>query len=124
GGSQALGSLAQPVHDAAGAFVNGSYLVIAGGAGEEGSASVQSFEAGSGGKAVGSVPRPLSDHVSATVEGKVYVVGGVDGHQISANVLVSDDGAPYRTFRALAEPGRYPAAPPPHPTTSLLLRLA
>ena len=71
---------------------------------------MQSFEAGSGGKAVGSVPGPLSDHVSATVEGKVYVVGGFDGHQISANVLVSDDGAHYRTFGALAEPVRYPAA--------------
>jgi hypothetical protein len=63
GASQTLGSLAQPVHDAAGAVVNGAYVVIAGGTGEEGSASVQSFQPGSAGKVVGSVPGPLSDHV-------------------------------------------------------------
>ena len=110
GASQALGSLAQPVHDAAGAFVNGAYIVIAGGTGEEGSASVQSVQPGSPAKIVGNVPGPLSDHVSATVNGKVYVVGGFDGHQISRNVLVSDDGAHFRTFGTLAEPVRYPAA--------------
>lgn len=109
GASQTLGSLAQPVHDAAGAFVNGVYTVIAGGTGEEGSASVQSFGPGAPGKVVGNVPGPLSDHVAATVNGKVYVVGGFDGHQISPNVLVSDDGAHYRTFGKLAEPVRYPA---------------
>jgi N-acetylneuraminic acid mutarotase len=110
GASQALGSLTQAVHDAAGAFVNGAYIVIAGGTGEEGSASVQSFQAGAGGKVVGSVPGPLSDHVSVTVDGKVYVVGGFDGHQISPNVLVGDDGTHYRILGALAEPVRYPAA--------------
>jgi len=108
GASQTVGTLAQPVHDAAGAFVNGAYVVIAGGTGEEGSASVQSFQPGAA-KAVGSVPGPLSDHASATIDGKVYVVGGYDGHQISPNVLVSDDGAHYRILGALAEPVRYPA---------------
>jgi N-acetylneuraminic acid mutarotase len=110
GASQPLGSLAQPVHDAAGAFVNGAYTVIAGGTGEEGSESVQSFQPGTPVKIVGNVPGPLSDHVSVVVNTKVYVVGGFDGHQISPNVLVSDDGAHYRTFGTLTEPLRYPAA--------------
>src|SRR5262249_26036600 len=110
GASQSLGTLAQPVHDAAGAFVNGAYTVIAGGTGEEGSASVQSFHAGAAGTTFGGGPGPLSGHVAVTVGGKVYVVGGFDGHQISPNVLVSDDGAHYRTFGTLAEPVRYPAA--------------
>ena len=109
GASQTLGSLVQPVHDAAGAFVNGAYLVIAGGTGEEGSASVQSFQPGSPVKAAGNLPGPLSDHAAVTIGNKVYVVGGFDGHQISRNVLVSDDGTQYRTLGALAEPVRYPA---------------
>ena len=98
GASQTLGSLVQPVHDAAGAFVNGAYLVIAGGTGEEGSASVQSFQPGSPVKAAGNLPGPLSDHVAVAIANKVYVVGGFDGHQISRNLLVSHDGAQYRTF--------------------------
>ncbi len=109
GASQTLGTLAQPVHDAAGAVVNGAYVVIAGGTGEEGSASVQSFQPGSSGKIVGRVPGPLSDHASVTIDGKVFVLGGYDGHQISPNVLVSDDGTNYRILGALAEPVRYPA---------------
>src|SRR4029450_7457292 len=80
GASRTLGTLAQPVHDAAGALVNRAYVVIAGGTGEEGSASVQSFQPGSAGKVVGRVPGPLSDHASVTNDGKVYVVGGYYGH--------------------------------------------
>ncbi len=109
GASDTAGSLAQPVHDAAGAFVNDAYIVIAGGSGEEGSASVQSFQPGSAAKVVGSLPGPLSDHVAVTIDTKVYVVGGFDGRQISPNVLVSEDGAHFRVLGTLAEPVRYPA---------------
>jgi len=109
GSSQPAGSLAQPVHDAAGAVVNGTYLVVGGGTGEEGSAAVQSFGAGTAGKIVGSLPGPRSDHVAVELDGKVYVVGGFDGRQIIRDVLVSDDGLRYRTLSALAEPVRYPA---------------
>jgi N-acetylneuraminic acid mutarotase len=109
GSSQPAGSLAQPVHDAAGAVVKGMYLVVGGGTGEEGSAAVQSFGAGAAGKVVGTLPAPRSDHVAVELDGKVYVVGGFDGHQIIRDVLVSDDGASYRTLGALAEPVRYPA---------------
>lgn len=109
GSSQAAGSLAQPVHDAAGAVVKGSYLVVGGGTGEEGSAAVQSFDAGAAGKVVGNLPAPRSDHVAVELDGKVYVVGGFDGRQIIRDVLVSDDGVHYRALGALAEPVRYPA---------------
>jgi hypothetical protein len=110
GSSQPAGSLVQPVHDAAGAVVNGTYLVVGGGTGEEGSAAVQSFGTGAAGKVVGNLPAPRSDHVAVELDGKVYVVGGFDGHQIIRDVLVSDDGVRYRALGALAEPVRYPAA--------------
>jgi N-acetylneuraminic acid mutarotase len=109
GASQAVGSLVQPVHDAAGAAVRGTYVVVGGGTGEEGSAAVQSFDPASPGKVVGNLPGPRSDHVAVEVDGKVYVVGGFDGRQLTRDVLVSDDGVSYRTLGALAEPVRYPA---------------
>ncbi|HEY3096124.1 MAG TPA: hypothetical protein VGK05_04750 [Acidimicrobiia bacterium] len=110
GSSQPAGSLVQPVHDAAGAVVNGTYLVVGGGTGEEGSAAVQSFGTDAAGKVVGNLPAPRSDHVAVELDSKVYVVGGFDGHQIIRDVLVSDDGVRYRALGALAEPVRYPAA--------------
>jgi N-acetylneuraminic acid mutarotase len=109
GRSQPAGSLAQPVHDAAGAAVKGTYLVVGGGTGEEGSAAVQSFGTGAAGTVVGNLPAPRSDHVAVELDGKVYVVGGFDGRQIIRDVLVSDDGMRYRALGALAEPVRYPA---------------
>jgi hypothetical protein len=109
GSSQPAGSLAQPVHDAAGAVVKGTDLVVGGGTGEEGSAAVQSLEAGSAGMVVGNLPAPRSDHAAVELDSKVYVVGGFDGHEIIRDVLVSDDGTHYRALGALAEPVRYPA---------------
>jgi hypothetical protein len=109
GSAQPAGSLVQPVHDAAGAIVKGTYLVVGGGTGEEGSAAVQSFGTGATGKVVGSLPAPRSDHAVVELDGKMYVVGGFDGHQIIRDVLVSDDGVSYRALGALAEPVRYPA---------------
>jgi Kelch motif len=109
GSAQPDGSLAQPVHDAAGGVVKGTYLVVGGGTGEEGSAAVQSFGAGAPGRVVGNLPGPRSDHAAVELDGKVYVVGGFDGHQILRDVLVSDDGTHYRALGALAEPVRYPA---------------
>lgn len=109
GTSQAVGSLVQPVHDAAGAAVKGAYVVVGGGTGEEGSAAVQSFDPATPGKVVGNLPGPRSDHGTVELGGKVYVVGGFDGRQLTRDVLVSDDGVSYRTLGALAEPVRYPA---------------
>jgi N-acetylneuraminic acid mutarotase len=109
GASQAVGSLAQPVHDAAGAALRGAYVVVGGGTGEEGSAAVQTFDPASPSKLVGNLPGPRSDHVAVELDGKVYVVGGFDGRQLTRDVLVSDDGVTYRAVGALAEPVRYPA---------------
>jgi N-acetylneuraminic acid mutarotase len=110
GASQAVGSLAHPVHDAAGATVRGTYVVVGGGTGEEGSAAVQTFDAASPSKVVGNLPTPRSDHAAVVLDGKIYVVGGFDGRQLTRDVLVSDDGVGYRALGALAEPVRYPAA--------------
>jgi len=109
GTSQAVGSLVQPVHDAAGAVVKGAYVIVGGGTGEEGSAAVQSFDPAAPSKVVGNLPGPRSDHVAVELDGKVFVVGGFDGRELTRDVLVSDDGVTYRALGPLAEPVRYPA---------------
>jgi N-acetylneuraminic acid mutarotase len=101
------GSLSQPVHDAAGAVVHGSLLVLGGGAAAE-TAAVQSYSP-SGTKVAGNLPQPRSDHTSAMLEGKIYVAGGFDGARIVPDVLVSDDGVSFRTLAILPEPVRYAA---------------
>lgn len=104
-----LGSLAQPVHDAAGALVRGRLLVFGGGSATS-VATVQAFHSRTGGAVVGALPSPRSDLVSAVRGTHVYLMGGYDGATLAGSVLQTQDGRHFRTVARLPVPVRYPAA--------------
>ncbi len=105
----AAGSLAEVVHDGAGAQVGSSSFVFGGGSPTT-FAAVQSLgpAAGTGGVA-GQLPQPRSDLASATVGRTVYLVGGYDGATYEPSVLATADGTHFSTAATLRVPVRYPA---------------
>ncbi len=110
GTSRPAGTLAEAVHDAAGARLGNAVLVLGGGGpSENGTADVQTIPANGATTVVGELPQPRSDHVAVTVGGKAYVLGGYDGHNIIADVLSTDDGKSFTKVGALPVPVRYPA---------------
>ena len=110
GTSRPAGTLAEAVHDAAGARLGNAVLVLGGGGpSENGTADVQTIPANGATTVVGELPQPRSDHVAVTVGGKAYVLGGYDGHNIIADVLSTDDGKSFTNVGALPVPVRYPA---------------
>ncbi|MGH2442779.1 MAG: PQQ-binding-like beta-propeller repeat protein [Chloroflexota bacterium] len=104
-----LGSLAQPVHDAAGAVLGGKLFVFGGGSSTSIAAS-QSFSPSSGGKVVGSLPAARSDLTSVSTGGNAYLLGGYDGLHLSPTVLATRDGVHFVRAGKLPLPVRYAAA--------------
>lgn len=113
------GTLANAVHDAAGAVIGRASLVVGGGSPNT-VATVQSIAtpavpaaAGAGpgatGTVTGQLPAPRSDLATATVGSTTYVVGGYDGTTYEPQVLATTDGAHYSSVADLAVPVRYPA---------------
>jgi hypothetical protein len=104
-----LGSVPDPVHDAAAAFLGGRLLVFGGGS----SAStdvVQAFDPSTRkGTVAGHLPRPLSDLAAATVGGTVYLVGGYDGASPQASIFSTTDGAHFTQAGTLPTGLRYAA---------------
>lgn len=103
-----LGTLADPVHDAAGAVLRGQVFVFGGGA-VQSTAEVQRFAPSSGGVIAGRLPSPRSDLASVVLGRRVYVVGGYDGVALAPNVLETTDGVTFRRVARLPIPIRYPA---------------
>ena len=104
-----LGSLAQPVHDAAAAMIGGKLYVFAGGAGT-GSDIVQAFDPATGtGSVVGHLPVALSDLAAAQIGGVTYLVGGYDGTQPRSEIYATADGTTFSTVGHLPVGLRYPA---------------
>lgn len=101
------GSLAQPVHDAAGAMLEGRALVFGGGS-YTSVATVQAWTS-AGATVVGSLPTSRSDLAAAVVGRTAYILGGFDGSHLQGAILATGDGTHFRVVGALAVPVRYPA---------------
>ena len=113
------GTLANAVHDAAGAAIGRASVVLGGGSPNT-VATVQSITtpavpsaAGAAPDATGTVagqlPAPRSDLATATLASTTYVVGGYDGTTYEPQVLATTDGTHFSTVANLAVPVRYPA---------------
>ncbi len=113
GAAKPYGNLSPAVHDAAGAFLNGKFLVFAGGTGATPPiTNVVQAVPGAGGAAqgVGMLPQARADLAAAVVDNTAYIVGGSQETQsFFPSVLASTDGATWRTAGNLAQPVRYPA---------------
>ena len=102
------GRLPVPVHDAAGATVNGRDLVFGGGSAAVTSA-VQDVTPGSSARLISHLPQPRADLVAIS-DGKAgYVLGGYDGTQGSTTILRTRDGMTFAVVGALPVSVRYPA---------------
>ena len=109
GTETAAGSLAEVVHDGAGAQLGSASFVFGGGSPTT-FAAVQSLQSATGkGGVAGQLPQPRSDLASATVGRTVYLVGGYDGTTYEPSVLATGDGSHFSTAATLKVPVRYPA---------------
>jgi hypothetical protein len=102
-------SLRTAVHDAGGAAIGVTDLVIGGGA-TTSLGIVQRLPAtGGAAHAVGSLPVPRSDVSVVSAGGAAYVVGGYDGHALQGSVLSTMNGRTFHTVGRLPVPVRYAA---------------
>ncbi len=109
GSLTALGALPAAVHDAAGAVIGSSYVVMGGGSVST-VASVEAAPSGGGnGKVIGELPQPRSDLSAVSVNGEIVIVGGYNGSIADTAVLATSDGVSYKTVSTLKVPVRYPA---------------
>ena len=109
GAVTAAGSLADVVHDGAGAQIGATSYVFGGGSPNT-FATVQSLGSASGsGAAPGQLPQPRSDLATAAIGRTVYVLGGYDGAAYEPSVLATSDGTHFTTVANLPVPVRYPA---------------
>ncbi len=105
----AAGSLADVVHDGAGAQLGATSFVFGGGSPTT-FATVQSLGPSAGtGRVAGELPQPRSDVAAAMVGRTVYLVGGYDGTTYEPSVLATGDGTDFSTAGTLKVPVRYPA---------------
>jgi len=110
GAAQTPAKLAEAVHDAAGAALNGRVFVFGGGGpSESGTADVQAVSASGSATIVGKLPEPRSDHEAATVGNRAYVFSGYDGSTFLPSVVSTTDGTTFTTMGNLAVPVRYAA---------------
>ena len=104
-----MGALPAAVHDAAGAVIGSSYVVMGGGSVN----TVASVEAapskGGNGRVIGSLPQPRSDLSAVSLNGNAVIVGGYDGSTADTAVLETTDGVNYKTVSTLKVPVRYAA---------------
>lgn len=105
---RSVGSLAAPLHDAAGAMLGSQALVLGGGSPVT-TADVERFVPGQDARIVGQLPTPRSDAQAVVVGGLVYLLGGYDGTRPTADVLATRDGRRFTTVARLPVPVRYPA---------------
>lgn len=103
-----IGSLIQPVHDAAGALVTGDPVIFGGGAAVA-TAAVQRFTGSGPTRIIGRLPQPRADLSAVSVAGRVYLLGGYTGSSEPAAVLATADAATFQTVAPLPLPVRYPA---------------
>jgi N-acetylneuraminic acid mutarotase len=103
-----LPSLAEPVHDGAGAALDGRTVVVGGGNTHELS-TVESARPGQRWKATGHLPDTRSDLSALATRRGLLVVGGYDGVSSPRSVLISVDGRSFTTLTRLRHGVRYAA---------------
>jgi Galactose oxidase, central domain len=113
-----LPDLAVAVHDAAGASLHGSPLVIGGGNVTE-QAAVQQLGP-HGWRVIGRLTTPRADLVTVSRRNTVIVLGGYDGVQSLAAILSSRHGREFHSIGRLVVPVRYSAAVGSHGVVWLL----
>lgn len=101
-------ALADPVHDAGGAVLNGSGFIFGGGATVPVSV-VQQVGPGAAASVVGQLPSSRADLVSVVVDGELLVVGGGTPTRDDVSVLATTDGNTFRVVARLLVGVRYPA---------------
>jgi hypothetical protein len=106
--ARSYGSLAQPLHDAAAAVVDGRTLAFGGGAATT-IASVESLTPAGKGSIIGQLPQARSDLSAVSVGSRAYVLGGYDGTAPVADVLETKDGRTFNRIASLPVPVRYAA---------------
>ena len=105
----ALGTMAQPFHDAAGAIIGHNLYVFGGGVAQS-TETVQAFDLLTRrSRIVSSLPIPLSDIAAASVGGAVYLFGGYDGHIPRREIYRTVDGRRFTLVGRLPIGLRYPA---------------
>jgi hypothetical protein len=102
------GTLAAPLHDAAGAVLRGRAFLFGGGDTST-SSDVQKLIPGATARPAGSLPTPRSDLAAAVLGGRAYVLGGYDGTSPSPEVLATADGSDFVSVARLPIPVRYTA---------------
>jgi len=106
----AAGHLVHATHDAGGAVLGGSALVLGGGV-TASAAWVQAVPAGGGaGTVVGQLPQPRSDHVVVSDGTTAWVVGGYATGPELTDVLATTDGRTFHVVAHLVTGVRYAAA--------------
>jgi len=108
GSTTPAGRLPVPVHDAAGAVVNGRDVVFGGGSTAVTSA-VQDVTPGSPPRVISHLPQPRADLVAASDGTAGYVLGGYDGVRGSTAILRTRDGRTFAVAGTLPVAVRYPA---------------
>jgi hypothetical protein len=110
GSSRASGSgtLATPVHDAAGAVLGGSGFLFGGGSVYAG-AVVERIGSAGDATAIGHLPAVRADLAAVLVDGEIVVVGGGTPARPDDRVLATTDGRHFRTVATLIVGVRYPA---------------
>src|SRR4051794_1419801 len=108
GRGTSIGTLGQATHDAAGAVVNGAFVVFGGGEQHTIDAG-QSIAPGQPARVVGHLPQPRSDVVAATVDDHTYLLGGYDGTRATPDVLDTTDAVHFTVLTKLPVPVRYAA---------------
>lgn len=103
------GRLPHRLHDAAGAWIGDTAVLIGGGEQDEGSRDVTAVTGPRAGATLGQIPEPRSDVSAITVDGTTFVLGGYDGTGYPTSVLATTDGAAFRKVADLRVAVRYGA---------------
>ena len=103
-----IGSLPHPVHDAGGAELSGSMLVLGGGAVTQ-DAWVQRVAVDGTSDTRGHLPAARADLAAVTAGSQVVVVGGGASGRADPRVLATIDGRRFRVVATLPIPVRYAA---------------
>ena len=112
GRTHALGSLAVPVHDTAGAELGGRELVIGGGNASE--QAVVQTRGRNGWLVTGRLPSARSDLSAVVLAGRVLVLGGYDGTSPALADVLAGDGRHWKVVGRLPVPVRYTAVAVSH----------
>lgn len=103
-----VGRLARPVHDAGGAELRGSMLLLGGGAATQ-DAWVQRVVIDGRSDVRGSLPAARADLAAVVAGSEVVVVGGGASGRADPRVLATSDGIHFRVVANLPIPVRYAA---------------